>query len=95
MDLKERNWTFVVSAWAAQIHYDPNNKEALWESYGYTPDTDVLRAPMTLETLPHSREQLAWEFLDMTRNGGTMAVSWDRTRGSVVFRVGSRRAPFP
>lgn len=89
VDLKERNWTFVVSTWPAQTTYDPNNKEALWGSYGYTPDKDVLRAPMTLETLPHSREQLAWEFLDMTANGGTMAVAWDRSRGSVGFRVGS------
>jgi hypothetical protein len=89
VDLKERNWTFVVSTWAAQTTYDPNNKEALWGSYGYTPDKDVLRAPMTLETLPHSREQLAWEFLDMTANGGTMAVAWDRSRGSVAFRAGS------
>jgi hypothetical protein len=89
VDLKERNWTFVVSTWPAQSTYDPKNKEALWGSYGYTADKDVLRAPMTLDTLPHSREQLAWEFLDMTTNSGTMAVSWDRTRGSVAFKVGS------
>jgi hypothetical protein len=89
VDLKEHDWTFVVSTWPAQETYDPNNKAALWGSYDYTPDKDVLRAPMKLETLPHAREQLAWEFLDMTPNSGLMAVSWDRTRGSVAFRVGS------
>ena len=30
IDLKEKNWTFVVSTWPAQEKYDPNNKQALW-----------------------------------------------------------------
>ena len=89
VDLKENNWTFVVSTWPAQEKYDPNNKQALWGSYDYTPDKDVVRAPMKIETLPHSREQLTWEFLDMSANSGTIAVSWDKTLGSVAFRVGS------
>jgi hypothetical protein len=89
VDLKERQWTFVVSTWPAQEKYDPNNKDALWGSYNYTPDKDVLRAPMTLETLSHAREQLTWEFLDMKADGGLLAVSWDKTLGSVAFRAGS------
>lgn len=89
VDLKERAWTLVVSRWAAQEKYDANNKQALWGAYNYTPDKDVVRAPMTLETLPHSREQLTWEFLDMTQNGGAIAVSWDKSLGSVPFKVGS------
>jgi hypothetical protein len=89
VDLKEKNWTFVVSTWPAQEKYDPNNKQALWGSYEYTPDKDVVRAPMKVETLPHAREELTWEFLDMTPNSGVMAVSWDKTLGSVAFRVGS------
>jgi hypothetical protein len=89
VDLKENNWTFVVSTWPAQETYDPNNKQALWGSYDYTPDKDVLRAPMQIETLTHAREQLTWEFLDMTSNSGAIAVSWDKTLGSVAFRVGT------
>ena len=88
VDLKERQWTFVVSTWPAQDKYDPNNKEALWGAYDYTPDKDVVRAPMTLETLPHAREQLTWEFLDMKADGGMLAVSWDKSLGSVAFQVG-------
>ena len=88
VDLKERQWTFVVSTWPAQDKYDPNNKEALWGAYDYTPDKDVVRAPMTLETLPHAREQLTWEFLDMKADGGVLAVSWDKSLGSVAFQVG-------
>ncbi|HTM26306.1 MAG TPA: DUF2911 domain-containing protein [Vicinamibacterales bacterium] len=90
VDLKEHNWTFVVSSWPAQERYDPNNREALWGAYNYTPDKDVLRAPMKLETLPHSREQLTWEFLDVTSTGGLLALSWDKTLASIAFRAGPR-----
>jgi len=89
IDVKENNWTLVVSTWAAQTNFDPQNKAALWGSYNYTPDKDVLRAPMKLETLPHSTEQLTWAFLDMTNDSGTIAISWDRQMASVAFKVGS------
>jgi hypothetical protein len=89
IDLKENNWTFVVSSWAAQTKYDPNNKDALWGSYFYTPDRDIVRAPMKLEALPHGHEQLTWEFVDMSDAGGSMAISWGSQMASVAFKVGS------
>jgi Protein of unknown function (DUF2911) len=89
IDLKENNWTLVVSTWAAQENFDPNNKAALWGAYNYTPDKDVVRAPMKLETLPHSFDQLSWEFLDMTDAGGTIALMWERIMATVPFKVGS------
>jgi hypothetical protein len=85
IDLKEHAWTFVVSSWPAQARYDPNNKDALWGAYAYTPDKDVLRAPMKLETLTHAHEQLTWEFVDMTDAAGVLAISWDKTMASVPF----------
>ena len=48
IDLKPNNWTLIVSSWKAQTRYDPNNKAELWGAYDYTPDKDVVRAPMTL-----------------------------------------------
>jgi len=89
VDLKQNDWTFVVSRWAAQKTYDPNNKTELWGSYNYTPDKDVLRTKMKLETLAHSREQLTWEFLDVTKTGGSIALSWDKTLAIVPFTIGS------
>jgi hypothetical protein len=89
IDLKENNWTFVLSTWPAQAKYDPNNKDALWGSYFYTPDKDVLRVPMKLETLPHAIEQLTWEFVDMTGTGGAMAISWGNQMAAVPFKVGT------
>jgi hypothetical protein len=89
IDLKPNNWTLVVSSWGALQKYDPNDKTALWGSYFYTPDKDVVRVPMKLETMSHSREQLTWEFIDMTDTGGSMSIMWDRQMASVPFRIGS------
>jgi DUF2911 family protein len=87
IDLKEHHWTFVVSTWPAQAQYDPNVKDAVWGAYNYTPDKDVVRAPMRLETLPHAREELTWEFVDMTDAGGAMAIEWGNTMASVPFTI--------
>lgn len=88
VDLKPNNWTLIVSNWKAQTRYDPSNKNELWGAYGYTPDKDVVRAPMKTETLPHSHEQMSWEFLDVSDAGGTIALMWDKTMGTVAFKIG-------
>jgi len=89
IDLKPNNWTFIVSNWPAQTRYDPKNKEALWGAYEYTPDKDVVRAPMTLATLPFSVDQLTWGFTDMTDTGGKLTIMWDKVVASVPFKAGS------
>ena len=89
IDLKPNNWTFVLSSWPAQTRYDPNNKEALWGAYNYTTDKDVVRAPMTLATLPFAVDQLTWDFVDMTDTGGKLAIMWDKNVATVPFRIGS------
>ena len=81
------DWTLIVSSWAAQQRPDQKDKTALWGAYGYTPDKDVARVPMKIETLPVSVEQLTWAFLDMTGNGGRIAISWARTQASVTFNA--------
>src|SRR2546425_2501790 len=83
------DWTFIVSSWAAQTRYDPNNKEALWGSFGYTPDKDVVRAPMTVTKLPFSVDQLTWDFIDVDASGGKLAIMWDKTMASVPFKLGT------
>ncbi len=87
IDLKENNWTLVVSLWPAAPKYDPANKTALWGSYSYTPDKDVVRVQMKLDTEAHSTEELTWEFLDMSDAGGTLALRWDKVLASVPFKV--------
>jgi hypothetical protein len=66
---------------------DAKDKTALWGAYAYTPDKDVARVPMTIETLPFSVEQLTWAFQDMTTDSGRIAISWARTMASVPFKA--------
>lgn len=87
VELKEGTWTLIVSDWEPQTRFNPADKTRLWGSYGYTPDKDVVRAPMTLTTLPYSVDQLTWLFLDMSDNGGTLALMWDRVMATVAFTV--------
>lgn len=88
VELKENAWTLVFSNWPAQEKYDPNNKAALWGSYGYTADKDVLRAAMKVETLPFSMDQFTIAFIDMTADGGKLAMMWDKTMATASFKSG-------
>ena len=87
IDLKENDWSFIVSDWQPQQRYNPGDKTKLWGAFGYTRDKDVVRAPMKLTTLPYSTEQLTWEFLDMSSDGGTIALRWDRVMATVPFTI--------
>jgi len=89
VELKENAWTLVFSNWPAQEKYDPKNKEALWGSFGYTPDKDVLRAAMKVETLPFSMDQFTIAFIDMAVDGGKLAMMWDKTMATASFKSGS------
>ena len=84
--------TFVVAApvFAASeapnpITLYPQDKTALWGAYGYTPDKDVARIPMKVDTLPFAVEELTWSFVDMTNDGGRLALMWGKTMGSAPF----------
>jgi hypothetical protein len=88
IDLKPNNWTLIVSNWKAQERYDPKNTAELFGAFGYTPDKDVVRASMTLATLPFSMEELTWAFTDMSEAGGKITIMWDKNVASVPFKVG-------
>jgi len=88
IDLKQDGWTLILSNWAAQQKFDRNNKEALWGAYNYTPDKDVVRAPMSLNQIDMSIEQLTWTFANMTKNGGTLFLVWDTVMAATPFTVG-------
>ena len=87
VDLKESGWTLILSTQKTQDKYDPNEKIAMWGSFGYDPKWDVLRAPMTLSRLPRSVEQFTISFLDMTESGGTLAMQWETTEALLKFSI--------
>ena len=87
MDLKAGGWTFIVSNHNAQLEFDRDNKSAIWGAYGYTPEKDVVRMPMTLETTEFSIDQLTIGFAGMTDEGGGIYLIWDNQLASVPFTI--------
>ena len=88
VDLKgPAEWTLIVSRWAAQTKFDPQNKSALWGAYGYTADKDVVRAPMKVDTLPFDVDELTWSFVDMTNDSGKLALIWGKSMATTAFKA--------
>jgi len=87
IDLKPNDWTLIVSNWQPQKVFNPNNRDQLWGSFGYTPNKDVVRAKMTVTTLPFSMDQMTWSFIDMSDKGGRLAIMWDKMMAAVPFSV--------
>jgi len=89
VDLKPGAWMLVFSKQPHQTKYDPNNKTETWGSDGYDPKFDVLRAPMQTTAGTTSIEQFTIAFVNMTQQGGTLAMAWEKTVATVAFSVGS------
>jgi hypothetical protein len=87
IDLKEGNWTLIMSTQAAATSYTPKDKKKIWGSYGYDAKLDLLRAPMKLTESNASIEQFTIDFVDVTSNGGTMRFAWDKTIATVPFTI--------
>lgn len=81
-------WTLIVSSWGAKETGRDDTPDALWGSYNYTPDKDIVRAPMTIQKLNMSLDQLTWAFADVTKDAGKIALAWDTTLAFVPFTVG-------
>ena len=86
-ELEEDEWTLVFSTWRVKETFQEQNPNALWGSYGYTDDRDVLRAPMSVETIGRSAAQLIITFTNMTQEGGDFTVWFDDQLASVPFTV--------
>lgn len=88
IDLKgEKDWTLILTKQSYVTNFDPSNTKDLYGGFNYRPDNDVARAPMTVERLPYSVDQLMWSFTDVTPAGGTMRIAWERTAASVPFKI--------
>ena len=81
-------WTLIISSYGAKTSGKDATPDTLWGSYGYTPDKDMARVPMTVSKLPFQLEQLTWAFTDMTETGGKITLLWDDVAASVPFTVG-------
>ncbi|HVR29030.1 MAG TPA: DUF2911 domain-containing protein [Thermoanaerobaculia bacterium] len=89
IELKEGAWTAILSNQPYMETFDRAKVDQgqTWGAYGYKPEHDVVRAPMTVETRASSLDQMAINFVDVTAEGGTLVVVWDNQAGSLPFKV--------
>lgn len=87
VDLKEPGWTLVVSNQPRQDKYDPKEKAKTWGAYNYDPKFDVVRVPMKMITPAVSVDQFTIAFVDMSNDGGKLAMAWEKTGAVVPFKV--------
>jgi hypothetical protein len=87
VDLKPGAWTLIFSTQPYQTKYDPNNKTETFGAYNYDSKFDVLRVPMTTSTGTLSIDQFTIAFVDMTQQGGTLAMAWEKTVATVAFTM--------
>ena len=86
VDLKEGDWTLILSTHEAKDGFrEPG--EGLWGAYNYTADKDVLRFSMDVSSMPVSYEQLTISFVNVTAEGGTLALMWEKTVARASFSL--------
>ena len=86
-DLEEDGWTLIFSTWGVKQTFQEANPNALWGSYGYTDERDVLRTAMSVQTIARSADQLILTFTNMTQQGGDFTIWFDDQLATVPFRV--------
>lgn len=80
-------WTLIVSSQPHQESFSRDEEVATWGSYRYDPKYDVARVPMEVSTTEHSLDQFTIVFLDVTNDGGAIAMGWDKTLAVAPFSL--------
>ena len=86
-DLEEDEWTLIFSNWGVKQTFQEDNPNALWGSYGYTDERDVLRTTMSVQTIARAADQLVITFTNMTQQGGDFTIWFDDQLASVPFTM--------
>ncbi len=86
IDLKPAGWTLIFSGHAAKESGRASG-DGLWGSYNYTDDKDVIRVPMTVDTIDYSIDQFTITFMNVTQQGGTLGVVWDNVMATTPFTL--------
>ena len=86
-DLEEDEWTLIFSTWGVKQTFQEVNPNALWGSYGYTDERDVLRPAMSVQTITRAADQLIITFTNMTQRGGDFTIWFDDQLATVPFRM--------
>ena len=89
IELKEGAWTGIISKQPYMKSFDRAKvgEGVTWGSYGYNPENDVARAPMSVETNENSIDQFTIVFTNVSAEGGELIVAWDNQVGRLPFKV--------
>ena len=88
IDLKSpTDWTLILSSQKTNVTEDVPTRAKQWAAFVYAPEMDVARAPMKVETLPYSVEELTFAFTDVTGTSATLRLMWDTVMASVPFTL--------
>jgi len=88
IDLKSpTDWTLILSSQKTNVTEDVPTRAKQWAAFVYAPEMDVVRAPMKVEALPYSIEELTFAFTDVTGTSATLRLMWDTVMASVPFTV--------
>ena len=85
-ELAEDEWTLIFSNHQAK-NSGREEGPGIWGAYGYSQDMDVLRVPMHVHKGDSSVDQFTISFLNVTSDGGTLALLWEHTKATVDFNV--------
>lgn len=88
--LAEKEWTLVLTTQETMDSWQGREavaKGIMWGSYGYKPDFDVVRAPMTLMHPEMSIDQLTFSFVDVDETGATLVLAWEKTAGMIRLKA--------
>ena len=94
IELKAGAWTAILSS---QPHIGRvNSREEVqagmaegksWGGYGYKADHDVVRAPMMVQKIESSIDNLSYWFSDVSETGGALAIGWDDHIATLPFQL--------
>lgn len=88
IDLKSStDWTLILSSQKTNVTDDVPTRSKQWAAFVYAPEMEVVRAPMKIDTLPYSIEELTFAFTDVTGTSATLRLMWDTVMASVPFTV--------
>jgi hypothetical protein len=89
IELKEGAWTAVISKQPYMATFDRAKIQEgqTWGAYGYNPEHDVAKAPMTVTTNENSLDQMTILFSNVSADGGSLVVAWDNQIGRMDFKV--------
>jgi len=88
IDLKNaKDWTLILTTQTYALKFDPQDKKDLYGGFNYRPEHDAARAPMNVEPLAFSVDQLTWWLTDVTPSGGTLRIAWEKTMASAPFKI--------